>query len=320
MGLLSLAGSIFGPVGGAVGGLVESLLGGNKKAPASQPSVRELVSLPESPWAGQYASDFGQEEESEVDLTDVEEVSRMLAQLRQQENPVLAQLFDGRGGSGDVHRRTGDEYLPGRTNTGTPPATRTPTQIANAAGGSAQPSLNLDDILTQYVGKMLTQSQPSDASWKLAQGNLAQTLNAQAQQSRQALLSNLAQRGLHQSGLMSRGVQGIETAKGEALAKGLSQLEQQRVQQQAQERQWAMQTALDATLRRQQMELQARQLGIQESQINEARSSAMYEMLGGLAGALGQSGLLGGGTSDTTTDDGDYWKDYASGLGDFIRK
>lgn len=319
MGLLSLAGSIFGPVGGAVGGLVESLLGGNKKAPASQPSVRERVSLPESPWAEQYASRFDAEEEP-VDLTDVEEVSRMLAQLRQRENPVLAQLFDGRGGGGaDVHRRTWEEYT-GRTNTGTPPATKTVTQIANAAGGTAQPSLSLDDILTQYVGKMLTQSQPSDSSWKLAQGQLAQTLNAQAQQSRQALLSNLAQRGLNQSGLMSRGIQGIEAAKGEALAKGMSQLEQQRVQQQAQERQWAIQTALDATLRRQQMELQARQLGIQESQINEARSSAMYEMLGGLAGALGQSGLLGGGTSDTTTDDGDYWKDYASGLGDFIRK
>jgi hypothetical protein len=129
-------------------------------------------------------------------------------------------------------------------------------------------------------------------------------------------VSSLAQRGLSNSGLQARGIAEIGGATAQAKAQGLSQIAAQQAQAQNQQIQWAAQTAIDSSLRAQQLALQARSLGIQQEEIDAAAQRNLFGMLGGLGQAIGGSdwmsgdnswlgGLFGGKSSDPVfTDSG----------------
>ena len=273
MGVYALAGSFFGGMGTAIGSVLDSLFGGK----GSKPQTGAMQALM-APQQQQPAAAPIEEKERPLTMEERARLAEMYGRAAQQRAGVQA-LGPGLGGGGKT--------APLPTVLGSPV-----NQAANAAGGQASTGINtnlkLDDLVQQTLGRALTGGTVlPERYYQQAAANLTKTLNAQAQQSRANLQSQLGQRGLMQSGLLARGVQGIESAKQEALASSLSQLQQSRLEAAMSERQWAVQAALQATAMRQQYELAARAAGLNEEQIRQANTAAMWESIAGLGVAAG---------------------------------
>jgi len=224
-------------------------------------------------------------------------LAEMYAQAAQQRAGVQA-LGPGLGGGGKT--------APLPTVLGSPV-----NQAANAAGGQASTgtntNLNLSDLANQYIGKALTGGTVLPESYyQQATANITKTLNAQAQQSRANLQSQLGQRGLMQSGLLARGVQGIESAKQSALASSLTQLQQSRLESAMAERQWAAQAAIQSTQERLRYELAARAQGVNEQQIRDANTAAMWASGADIAMWAGSQWGSKGGTTGVNSETAKY--------------
>ena len=281
MGIFSLAGSFFGPIGTAAGGLVDWLTGGSSSS-AKKPAPnaigfmdleglprREVEEAPSPLSAGEYGEVLG----------------GMWGQ-----NPLL----DGRGGGGKT------------STTPTTPGTQI-NPYANQLGGMS--TAGLEGMANQVVGRAM-QGQMNPTAYNVASQNLVQATNRTGQQTQQTLLSSLAQRGLANSGLLARGTAEVGAATAQAKAQGLAQISAQQAEAQNQQVQWASQTAIDASLRAQQLALQAKSLGITQQQIDQQAQSNLFNVLGGLGSAIGGSdwmsgdnsglgGLFGGGGGST---------------------
>jgi len=138
------------------------------------------------------------------------------------------------------------------------------------ATGVAQPT-----TMTAYTAAlqgMLTGQSPFYQS-QLAQGVGA--INTQAALGRQALMSQLGRRGLLQSGIMTQGLGGLESARLQALSGLIGNLEQQRMQ--------AQQFGMGQVAAQQELIMMARRAGISEAQIEEARRQNDWQRLANMA-------------------------------------
>ena len=160
---------------------------------------------------------------------------------------------------------------------------------ANAAGGSARPSLNLDDIYNAQMGLNLAGGgglPQSAVSQALATTN--EMLNANAQRARESIKAALGQRGLLDSGVYGRALAAIEQQRGQAMSQAASQVMQRRLELAAQAQQAAAAQYAQLRQARWNAELEARRLGLSQEQIAEARSQAEWEAAMSLAKSLGQ--------------------------------
>jgi hypothetical protein len=300
MGIFSLAGSFFPGIGTAVGGLLDWLTGGGGSSkPKAAPTAIGFMDL-----EGLPNRELPAEQPNPMSAGEYGEVLSGMTQPLWGQNPLL----DGRGGGGTGKTST----------TPTTPGTNI-NQFANQQGGMN--TAGLEGMANVVLGKAM-QGQMNNTPYQVASQNLVQATNRTGQQTTQTLMSNLAQRGLANSGLQARGIAEVGAATAQAKAQGLAQISAQQAQAQNQQVQWAAQTAIDASLRAQQLALQARSLGIQQQQIDQQAQSNLFNMLGGLGNAIGGNdwmsgdnswlgGLFGGGGGNssgipgvTTTGDG----------------
>jgi hypothetical protein len=170
---------------------------------------------------------------------------------------------------------------------------------ANAQGGANAPnqSLGLGDLynaaLFRDIGGTggMTQGQVANQM-----GTLNAGINAQGQQARTQMEAALGQRGMLNSGLLERGVANVGQAKGNAMAQGAASILQAQAQTQQAAQQQGMQMYMQAVQSRFSAEMQARQLGLSEAQIQNSLDQADFQAAAGLAGSLGSlfAGPVGG--------------------------
>ncbi len=278
MGIFGIAGSFFGPIGTAAGGLLDWLTGGSS---AKKPAPTSIGFMPLEGLPEEQKKEPSWGENPMVTPMDAEAYAQVLNQNAYQRSPFLSSIMDGRGGGGKT------------STTPTTPGTQI-NQYANQAGGMN--TAGLEGMANQVIGRAM-QGQMNPTAYNVASQNLVQATNRTGQQTTQTLLSNLAQRGLANSGLLARGTAEVGAATAQAKAQGLAQIAGQQAQAQNQQVQWAAQTAIDASLRAQQLALQARSLGIQQQEIDNMAQANLFNMLGGLGQAVGGSDWMSGSNS-----------------------
>ena len=258
-GLLGLIGSLFGGAGRTIGTLLGGLFGGGqRRSPSSMPLINVPTPVAPAPPVPTVPAGYN--------IDSIIEAARTLAELDMRRHG----LGGGAGGG-----TKGGSSMPGLL---------TPNQ----AGGATAPSLNLDDLARRYAAQILQPGQASqDSTWAQAAASLGQTLRAQGQQARLNLMNQLGSMGMLRSGLASRGSQQIAQSTAQALSTGLANLQSSRLQQAQQERQWAAELALQTTFQTQKLELEARQVGLSEEQIRDAKQQAWWNTFGQLAASFG---------------------------------
>ena len=290
MGLLSLAGSFFGPVGTAVGGVLDWLTGGSSSGQKQQspllgsadfaqqpleglsPGVR--VPVPGVPTADDYRDLLLR---IPPGVSSYESAMMPIPNYDPRYPSSIQYLADGRGGGG-----TPKSGVTSSPNTQVNP-------YANQAGGMASPAQPMDyTALANSVLGNAMRGNLDTTGWNLAENNLVAAANATGQQAKASLASNLGQRGMLNSGLAARGEADIAAKTAAAKASGLADLMAQESAQRQQMQMTAAQTAIDAALRQQQLANQARSLGISEAQLRQNEDAAIWGMVGNIAGAVGQ--------------------------------
>jgi len=163
------------------------------------------------------------------------------------------------------------------------------TVNANAAGGSAAPSLNLDDLYNAQMALNLAGGgglPTSAVSQALATTN--EMLNANAQRARESVKAALGQRGMLDSGVYGRALTSIEQQRGQAMSQAASQIMQRRLELAAQAQQVAAAQYAQLKQARWNAELEARRLGLSQEQIAQVKQEAEWAAAMELAKNLGQ--------------------------------
>ena len=317
MGFFSLAGSFWGPLGTAAGGLVDWLTSGSSSS-AKKPAPSQIGFMPLQGLTQGEEQDPYQRPTTAQELPTPMDADVYAKALIPNASDTLLRLPEGM--TLDEYRRQGMRPIPnydtasvnvptplwgsnplldgrgggGKTSTTpTTPGTQI-NQYANQQGGMN--TAGLEGMANVVLGKAMS-GQMNTTPYQVASQNLVQATNRTGQQTTQTLMSNLAQRGLANSGLQARGIAEIGANTAQAKAQGLAQISAQQAEAQNQQVQWAAQTAIDASLRAQQLALQARSLGIQQDQIDQQAQSNLFNMLGGLGSAIGGSDWMSGDNS-----------------------
>ena len=118
-------------------------------------------------------------------------------------------------------------------------------------------------------------------AYDLAQNRGANTINMQAEQSRNILQEQLGRRGLLQSGILGQGIAGIEQGRLSGLAGLSSSLQTQQLADQSSSRQWAA----DVMARLQQGQAQIESSEAQQRRAINASQPSTFDRLAGLAGS-----------------------------------
>lgn len=161
---------------------------------------------------------------------------------------------------------------------------------ANARGGeSAGESIDFNRLYSSALGSAMSGAGGlPDSAVSSQLGTLNEMLNANAQRARQSVTSALGQRGMLDSGVYGRALGDVEKQKGQAMAGAASQVLQTQLQSRMQTQQLAMQQYVALRQARWQAQLQARQLGLSEQQIQNAMDQADQSVVQQFATTLGQ--------------------------------
>ena len=157
---------------------------------------------------------------------------------------------------------------------------------ANQRGG-AQNAMTPDSIRSQNQGAMqgvlsqgLSGQGTDPQAFRIAQQRGANTINLQAEQSRNILGENLARRGLLQSGIMGQGLANVESGRLGALANLSAQTQTAQMADASSSRQWAA----DVVARLQQGQAQITSSEAQQRRAINASQPSTFDRLAGLAG------------------------------------
>jgi hypothetical protein len=159
----------------------------------------------------------------------------------------------------------------------------------------------LQGAFTQYQQQALSGNAGlSDTAYRQAMLRGQGVINAQSGQARQSLTEQMGQRGLLRSGLMSRGLRGVEEARLGSIGDLVSGLAQQDAQArvEAQRQASAMMPGLisaqsgqssdmiRALMQQQAMDLQRGGLKLNYKQYNSSQGDAFWGALGSIAGSI----------------------------------
>lgn len=225
------------------------------------------------------------------------------------------------GGNGDAVAAGG---MAAKTGTGTAPG-GTSAKIEGATNGKVQkltsPDSNafwrallgglssqghaasnqLTPQFSQYLGQALSgQAGLQQEAYQQALLGGQQTLNAQAARSREQLADNMGARGLLQSGLMARGLRGVEEARQASMGDLISGLAQQNMQARVEAQRQAAQiypamvgaesnrfaNIARAWLGERQLELEKQRLGVQSDAYKDQQDAALWQAIGAIAGGF----------------------------------
>jgi hypothetical protein len=190
-------------------------------------------------------------------------------------------LFGGGGSSAP-------RYAPMDFNA-SPMSSPTFTMTANQRGGSAPMTAGFEDTYNKYIGQAMSgQGGLPESATTGALGTLNEIMNAQAQRQRATLSGAMGKRGMLDSGVYERGLADVGKAHAQNLASAANQFLQASLQQKAQAQQQAAQMYAGLKQARWNAELQARQQGLSQEQIDRAISSADRESMMQLANTWGQ--------------------------------